>query len=161
MKNYIQLPKNDVIKIDIMDSEGNNTGESLEFDLEDFTLLKRLNQMKIEHNKNIEFYDNQNLILSKKQDYTPKNSMFSYKDLKQIEIAEEFCKKEMATIDLFIGEGKTQMILNLMKRKPYLTMFNDIYEILKPIMPIIEKGKDRLEKKIKEKYSIKEDNILE
>ena len=78
-----------------------------------------------------------------------------------IEIAEEFCKKEMATIDLFIGEGKTQMILNLMKRKPYLTMFNDIYEILKPIMPIIEKGKDRLEKKIKEKYSIKEDNILE
>lgn len=159
--DFIKLPENDVIKIGIKDSKGNDTGEHLEFDLEDFTLLKRLNQMKINHTKNLQYYDNQNLILSKKQDYTPKNSMFTYKELRQIEIAEEFCKKEMETIDLFIGEGKTQMILNLIGRKPYLTMFNDIYKMLKPIMPIIEKEKNKLEDKIKEKYDTKESNILE
>lgn len=159
--DFIKLPENDVIKIGIKDSKGNDTGEHLEFDLEDFTLLKRLNQMRINHTRNLQYYDNQNLILSKKQDYTPKNSMFTYKELRQIEIAEEFCKKEMETIDLFIGEGKTQMILDLIGRKPYLTMFNDIYKMLEPITPIIEKEKNKLEDKIKEKYDTKESNILE
>lgn len=159
--DFIQLPKSDVIKIGIKFNDGKETGEWLEFDLEDLSLIKRLNQMKYNHAKNLQYYDNQNLILSKKQDYTPKNSMFSYKEMKQVEIAEEFCKKEMQTLDLFIGEGKTQMILNLMGRKPYLTMFDDITEMLKPIMPILEKGKDKLEQKIKEKYSTKEDNTLE
>jgi hypothetical protein len=64
---------------------------------------------------------------------------------------------EMKALDLFIGEGKTQMLLDLMGRKPYLTMYNDIGRILQPILPKIKQNKDTIAEKIKEKYSILND----
>lgn len=53
MNEYIQLKKDNILKIGIKDSNGNETGEHLEFDLEDIDLPLRINQCDIEHRKNL------------------------------------------------------------------------------------------------------------
>ena len=65
-------------------------------------------------------------------------------------------------MDLFLGDGKTQMILDkVMRRKPYLTMFNDIMESIEEVSDLFNVGYSSIEDKIKEKYSKVEDNVLE
>ena len=67
-ENFIQLKKNNILKIGIKDSDGNDTGEHLEFDLEDINLPLRLNECDEKHRKNLEFLRNQFIIIDKKED---------------------------------------------------------------------------------------------
>ena len=41
-ENFIQLKKDSILKIGIKDNEGNDTGEHLEFDMEDIMKVERL-----------------------------------------------------------------------------------------------------------------------
>ena len=61
---------------------------------------------------------------------------------------------------MFIGEGKTETILKVMGRKPYLSMFQDIMEMIEPIFPVIEKAYKDFKVEIEKKYKV-EDDILE
>ena len=66
----------------------------------------------------------------------------------------------MDALDLFLGEGGTKKLLN--GRKPYYSMYDDISEILEPILPKLKLSADSIVKKIKEKYSnTKENDVLE
>ena len=67
----------------------------------------------------------------------------------------------MKALDLFIGEGKTQMILDLMGRKPYLTMYDDIGRLIEPILPQLKINVESIKDKIKTKYTNKENDVLE
>ena len=66
----------------------------------------------------------------------------------------------MVAIDLFLGEGKTQEILDAMGRKPYYTMFDDIMDLLEGELPVLDQTADRLINKIQEKYHIVEEEVL-
>jgi hypothetical protein len=68
MKEVIQLKKSSILKIGIKDDEGNDTGEHLEFDLEDIELPLRLNECDAKHRKNLEHLRNQFVIIDKKED---------------------------------------------------------------------------------------------
>lgn len=160
MEKYIQLKKDNVIRIGIKDSSGKDTGECLEFDLESVDLPLNYQKCEEMHNKNLSYLKNQLLIIDKKQDHRGKKLLSDNEEAK-IRAIKDFYDKEMEALDLFLGVGGTKKILN--GRRPYYSMYEDISEILKPVLPIIEQGFKKVEEKIKSKYSkrnTKEENIL-
>ncbi len=159
MTDFIQLKKNNIIRIGIKDYDGKETGEHLEFDLEDIELPLKYQECEERHRKNVQYVKMQFAIIDKKEDKRGKK-LLSANEEEKIKVVSEFYKREMEALDLFVGEGGTKKLLN--GRKPYYSMYDDINEMLKPVMPIIEKGFGDIETKIKDKYKNvnKESNVL-
>ena len=149
-ENFIQLKKDSILRIGIKDSEGNDTGEHLEFDMEDINLALRLNECDEKHRKNLEFLRNQFIIIDKKEDKKGKK-ILSWKEEEKLKVLQEFYKREMEALDLFLGENGTKKLLN--GRNPYYSMYEDINDMLKPILPKLKLRADDIAKKIKDKYS--------
>ena len=149
-ENFIQLKKDSILRIGIKDSEGNDTGEHLEFDMEDINLALRLNECDEKHRKNLEFLRNQFVIIDKKEDKKGKK-ILSWKEEEKLKVLQEFYKREMEALDLFLGENGTKKLLN--GRNPYYSMYEDINDMLKPILPKLKLRADDIAKKIKDKYS--------
>jgi hypothetical protein len=160
MADFIQLKKDNILRIGIKDIEGNDTGEHLEFDLEDIEMPLKLNESEMKHRKNYEYLRNQFVIIDKKEDKKGK-FMLSWREEEKVKALQEFYKREMEAMDLFLGEGATNKLLN--GRKPYYSMYDDIMDIIEPIMPKLEVNADSIINKIKNKYSEKtnEKNVLE
>ena len=160
MADFIQLKKDNILRIGIKDTEGNDTGEHLEFDLEDISLPLRLNECDAKHRKNLEYLKNQFVIIDKKEDKKGK-FILSWKEEEKLKVLQEFYKREMEALDLFLGENGTKKLLN--GRNPYYSMYDDINEMLEPIMPKLKLRADDIVNKIKQKYSNKvtEKNVLE
>ena len=161
MENFIQLKEDNILRIGIKDIEGNDTGEYLEFDMEDIELPLKLNQCEKEHYKNVSALKNQYAIIDKQEDKKGKYTL-SWKDEEKIKAVKEFYDKEAQALDLFLGENGTKKLLN--GRRPYITMFDDISDLLeKYVLPKLDLTKDNVIKKIKSKYSKdkEEGNVLE
>lgn len=150
MADFIQLKKDSILRIGIKDIDGNDTGEHLEFDMEDINLALRLNECDERHRKNLEFLRNQFIIIDKKEDKKGKK-ILSWKEEEKLKVLQEFYKREMEALDLFLGENGTKKLLN--GRNPYYSMYEDINDILKPILPKLKLRADDIAKKIKDKYS--------
>ena len=149
-ENFIQLKKDSILRIGIKDNDGNDTGEHLEFDMEDINLALRLNECDEKHRKNLEFLRNQFIIIDKKEDKKGKK-ILSLKEEEKLKVLQEFYKREMEALDLFLGENGTKKLLN--GRNPYYSMYEDINDMLKPILPKLKLRADDIAKKIKDKYS--------
>lgn len=160
MADFIQLKKDNILRIGIKDIQGNDTGEHLEFDMEDIELPLRLNECEAKHRKNLEYLRNQFVIIDKKEDKKGK-FILSWKEEEKLKILQEFYKREMEALDLFLGQNGTNKLLN--GRKPYYSMYEDINDMLVPILPKLKLKADDIANKIKEKYSNKatEKNVLE
>lgn len=160
MENFIQLKKDNILKIGIKDAEGKETGEHLEFDLEDIEMPLKLNECELKHRKNLEYLRMQFVIIDKKEDKKGK-FILSWKEEEKIKVLQEFYKREMDALDLFLGEGGTKKLLN--GRNPYYSMYEDINDMLEPILPKLKLRADDISNKIREKYSNKatEKNVLE
>lgn len=150
MADFIQLKKDNILRIGIKDIKGNDTGEHLEFDLEDIELPLRLNECEARHRKNLEFLKSQFIIIDKKEDKKGK-FILSWKEEEKLKVLQEFYKKEMEALDLFLGQNGTNKLLN--GRNPYYSMYEDINDMLEPILPKLKLRADDIAKKIKDKYS--------
>ena len=149
-ENFIQLKKDSILRIGIKDSDGNDTGEHLEFDMEDINLALRLNECDEKHRKNLEFLRNQFIIIDKKEDKKGKK-ILSWKEEEKLKALKNFYIEEEKALDLFLGQGGTRKLLN--GREPYYSMYEDINDMLKPILPKLKLRADDIAKKIKDKYS--------
>ena len=149
MKDYIQLKKNNILKIGIKDANGNDTGNYLEFDLEDIDLSLKLNECQKKHNENVQNVKRQFIIIDKKQDKKGK-VLLSWKEEEKINVLKKFYRDEADALDLFLGKGGTKKLLN--GRNPYWTMYDDINDMLKPILPKLKLSMDDIVDKIKSKY---------
>lgn len=160
MADFIQLKKDNILRIGIKDTKGNDTGEHLEFDMEDIELPLRLNECEAKHRKNLEFLKSQFVIIDKKEDKKGK-FILSWKEEEKLKVLQEFYKREMEALDLFLGQDGTKKLLN--GRNPYYSMYEDINDMLEPILPQLKLKADDIANKIKEKYSNKatEKNVLE
>ena len=158
MTDFIQLKKDNILRIGIRDAEGKPTGEHLEFDLEDIELPLRLNECEIKHKKNIEYLKNQFVLIDKKEDKKGK-FILSSREEEKLKTLKEFYKRETEALDLFLGKDGTKKLLN--GRNEYLSMYDDINEMLEPILPKLKLRADDIANKIKEKYKTKEKNVLE
>lgn len=156
---YIQLKKDNIIRIGIKDSNGVDTGEHLEFDLESVDLPLNYQKCIEMHKKNLSNLKTQILMIDKRNDKKG-NKLFSANEEEKIKAIKKFYIDETKALDLFLGKNGTKKLLN--GRAPYYSMFEDIIEMLEPILPIIEKGFSKIEKKVVDKYKVmKDDSILE
>ena len=154
MADVIQLKKDNILRIGIKDANGIETGEHLEFDLEDIELPLRLNQCEAQHRKNLEFMKMQFVIIDKKEDKKGKY-LLSWKEEEKIKVLQEFYKRETEALDLFLGKDGTKKLLN--GRNPYYSMYEDINEMLEPILPKLKLRTEDIINKVKQKYNDKKE----
>lgn len=149
--NFIQLSKGNVLKLEIKTIEGKETGEFLEFDLEDIELPLRYQELLEKDKKNKENLRNQFLIIDKRQDVKGKK-LFSRNEEDKIKALNEFFKKEVEIYNMFLGERGVEKLLN--GRKLGWTTLDEIDKIIKEqIEPHLNLTMDSITNKIKEKYS--------
>lgn len=148
--NYIQLNKNDVLRLGIKDSEGNITNDYLEFDLEDIELPLRYQDLIEKDKKNREYLRNEMVVIDKRQDVKGKK-LLSKNDEDKLKAINDFFKKEVEVYNMFLGENGVQKLLN--GRKLGWTTLQEIDEIIeKQITPYLNVDMDRITNKVKEKY---------
>lgn len=157
--NFIQLKKDNILRLGIKDSEGNDTGNVLEFDLEDASLLLRYQELVEKEKKNRVWLNNQFLIIDRKQDHKGKKLLSSNEQAK-LESINEFFKKEKEVLDMFLGEGGVDKLLN--GRNMGWTSLREIDEIItNQIAPYIDKSMENITNKVKEMYKDStEDDVI-
>lgn len=159
--NIIKLNKNDILRFKIETSDGKDTGEYLEFDLEDIELPLRYQQLLEDHKKNLESLKNQMIIIDRRQDVKGKK-LLSKNEEDKIKAMQEFYKEETKVFNMFLGENGVQKLLY--GRKIGWTTFDEINDIIgKQIAPYIHTTMDDITEKVKKKYgevSKKSNNVL-
>ena len=80
--NKIQLKKKDLVKFKILDEDGKDTGEWLEFDIGDIELPIRLQDMIEKYKLNRANLKNKFIIIEKKQDHKGKKLLSSNEEEK-------------------------------------------------------------------------------
>ena len=152
MNNFIQLKKDDVLRLGIKTADGKDTGEFLEFDLEDIELPLRYQDLLEKDKKNKEYLKNQLLIIDKRKDVNTKNKLLSKNQEDKIKAVNDFFKREVEIFDGFLGKNGVKKLLN--GRKIGWTSLQEIDEIIsKQIAPYLDLRMDKITTKIKETYS--------
>ena len=155
MDNYIQLNKDDRLKLEIITEDGEKTGEYLIFDLEDIELPLKYQELIEENKKNKQWIRNQEIIINKRQDVKGKKLM-SKNEEDMVRAVNEFFKKEIEVYNKFLGENGVQKLLN--GRPMGWTRLQEIDEIIgKYILPKLDIKKETIAEKIKNKYGNIED----
>lgn len=149
-ENYIQLNKSDVLRLYIRTEEGVDTGEYLEFDLQDIELPLRYQELLEKDKKNKENLKNQMLIIDKREDVKGKK-LLSKNEEDKIKAIKDFFKKEIEVYDMFLGDNGVQKLLN--GRKFGWTTLQEIDDIIdKQIAPYLDMNMETITNKIREKY---------
>lgn len=162
MEDFIQIKEENVLRFGVKDKDGKDTGLVIKFDLQDIDLPLRINQMEAMHKKNQNILKQQVAALKKQEEKSGK-FMLSWKKEQCIKLLKELYSKDMQALDLLIGKGMTQKILNALDRKPYYDMFDDILNSLAPILDkVINEADlmfDKLTDNIKKKYGVTDDEL--
>lgn len=158
--NVIQLKKNeDILKLRIIDEEGNDTGNSLEFNLADIELPLRYQELIEKDKQNKQMLKNQLIIIEKKQDHKGKK-LYSANEEAKIKAMVEFYKKEAEVYDMFLGKDGVKKLLN--GRELSWTTLSEIDEIINSaILPKLQVSGEKIKEKIMGKYKTKRDDVLE
>ena len=110
-ENFIQLNKSDVLRLKIRTDEGKDTGEYLEFQLDDIELPLRYQELIEKDKKNKENLRNQMLIIDKRQDVKGKK-LLSKNEEDKIKALNEFFIKEIEVYNMFLGARGVEKLLN-------------------------------------------------
>lgn len=149
--NIIKLNKDEILRLEIVTSDGKKTGNYLEFDLEDIELPLKYQELLEKDEKNKKNLRNQLLIIEKRQDVKGKK-LLSKNQEDEIKALNDFFKKEKDIYDLFLGKGGFDKLLN--GRAMTWTVFEEIDElIVNQILPHLDLSMTRIQDKVKEKYS--------
>lgn len=149
--NIIKLNKDEILRLEIVTSDGKKTGNYLEFNLEDIELPLKYQELLEKDEKNKKNLRNQLLIIEKRQDVKGKK-LLSKNQEDEIKALNDFFKKEKEIYDLFLGKGGFDKLLN--GRAMTWTVFEEIDElIVNQILPHLDLSMTRIQDKVKEKYS--------
>lgn len=149
--NIIKLNKDSVFRLGIQTSDGKDTGEYLEFQLDDIELPLRYQELLEKDKKNKEHLRNQMLIIDKRQDVKGKK-LLSKNEEDKIKALNDFFIKEVEVYNMFLGPRGVEKLLN--GRKFTWTTLQEIDEIIeKQIAPHLDVSMENITKKVKEKYS--------
>ena len=151
MENFVQLNKSDVLRLGIRTEDGKDTGECLEFNLEDIELPLRYQDLIEKDKKNKEQLRNQMLIIDRRQDVKGKK-LLSKNEEDKIKALNDFFNKEVEVYNMFLGENGVQKLLN--GRKLGWTSLQEIDEIIeKQVVPHLDLSMKNITDKVKEKYN--------
>lgn len=148
--NFIKLNKDNILRLGIKTNEGKDTGEHLEFNLEDIELPLRYQELLETDKRNKEHLRNQMLMIDKREDVKGKK-LLSKNEEDKIKALNEFFNKEVEVYNMFLGDNGVQKLLN--GRKLGWTTLQEIDEIIgKQISPYLNTNMQDITKKVKEKY---------
>ena len=151
MENFVQLNKSDVLRLGIRTEDGKDTGECLEFNLEDIELPLRYQDLIEKDKKNKEQLRNQMLIIDRRQDVKGKK-LLSKNEEDKVKALNDFFNKEVEVYNMFLGENGVQKLLN--GRKLGWTSLQEIDEIIeKQVVPHLDLSMKNITDKVKEKYN--------
>lgn len=160
--NTIQLKKKDIVKFNILDEDGIDTGEQLVFDMGDVDLPIRLQELVEQDKLNRANLKNKFLVIEKKQDHKGKKLLSSNEE-ERIKAIKDFLEEEIKVYNMFLGENGVQKLLY--GRKLSWDTLTEIDEIISSvILPKLDISTDNMIKRVKEKYSsaiAKEENVIE
>ena len=162
MEDYIQLKKRNTLKIGLKDENGepkrdeNENLVYLEFDLEDIELPLKWNKCEFLIKKAQQDLKWDFIIIDKHQDVKGK-MLLSKNEEDKIKALNKYYKTMEEAMDLFLGKGGVKKIFGETK---YYTMYEDLIEMLKPIMPKLKINANDISKKIKNKYKEDETEVL-
>lgn len=148
--NIIKLNKDNVLRLKIETSDGVDTGEYLEFDLEDISLLLRYQEMLEQDKKNRSHLKNELIIIDKREDVKGKK-LLSKNEEDKLRAINEFFNKEKEVYNMFLGDRGVEKLLN--GRKIGWTSLQEINDIIeKQIAPYLDLTMKSITEKIKSKY---------
>lgn len=158
--NYIQLNGNDdILKLYIRDKKGKETGEYLEFNLEDIELPLRYQKIVEEDKKARLDLKNKLNIIDRKQDHKGKKLLSANEEAKIIAM-QDFYKRETEIYNMFLGENGVQKLLNGTQLSwGSLEAIDKIIE--EQILPKLSENAETIKEKIMKKYSLKRDDVIE
>lgn len=158
--DIIQLKRNEnILRLRIKDEDGNDTGNFLEFNLEDIELPIRYQEIIELDKKNRLDLKNKYAIIDKKQDHKGKKLLSSNEEAR-IKATIEFYKKEVEIYNMFLGKNGVEKLLN--GRQLSWSTLQEIDEIIeKAIVPKLEISAENIKKKIMSKYGTKRDDVIE
>lgn len=162
MNEYINLKKRNILKIGIKDEndipkiDNNGNEVYIEFDLEDIETPQKYSKCVYLIQKATNVLRDEFNVIDKKQDVKGRGFMTKNEESKIIALKKYYKSMEEA-IDLFLGVGGTEKIFG---NSRYLTMFDDLNDMLEPILPKLKINLNDIGQKIKDKYKLKEDNVL-
>ena len=159
--NEIQLKRNeDLLRLKIVDENGVDTGNYLEFNLEDIELPIKWQQLIEEDKKNRAYLKNQFTIIEKKQDHRGKKLLSANEEAK-VKALQDFYRKEVEVYNMFLGENGVQKLLN--GRKLSWSTLEEIDKIIADaILPKLEINAKKIKEKIMKKYSnSSEEGVIE
>lgn len=151
MENTIQIEEKNVLRFNVKNAQGKDTGLVIKIDLQDIELPLRISKMEEMHRKNISILRQKASALEKQEDKKGKN-LISWKQEEQIKLLREFYDNDMKALDMLIGSGMTKNILKAIGRYPYYDMFDDIVKSLEPMLGKIETEAKSMFDDIKKKY---------
>ena len=160
-ENFIQLKKPNIVKLAIQDFEGNETGEYLEFDVENTKLPIVYQEMIEKEKRNRQNFNNQINIIEKRQDIKGKK-LLSKNEEDKIRALDDFINKELETFDMFLGDNGSKKLLNG-RQASWYSMIEILEIIQEQIFPYLEKSMKTTDEKleeIKKKYSQENDKVL-
>lgn len=158
--NIIKLKENkDILKLKIIDENGNDTGEILTFNLEDIELPIKYQEI-IESDKRARTHLKFRLEEIKRQPDKKGKKLLSANEEAQIKATQEFYKEEVKIYNMFLGENGVEKLLN--GRELSWSTLEEIDEIIEnAILPKLKINAENIKNKIMKKYSDKKDEIIE
>ena len=162
MNDYIQLKERKTLKIGLKDENGKEKKDEngnlvyLEFDLEDIELPLKWNKCEFLIKKAQQDLKWDFIIIDKHQDVKGK-MLLSKNEEDKIKAMQKYYATMEEAMDLFLGKGGVKKIFGDTR---YYEMYEDLVEMLKPILPKLKINIDNLAKKIKNKYKNAEEEVL-
>lgn len=158
--NVIKLNKDNILRLKIVTDKGEETGEYLEFDLEDIELLLKYQELIEKDKKNREHLQNEIIIINKRQDVKGKK-LLTKNEEDTLKAVNDFFNKEKEVYNMFLGERGVEKLLN--GKKLGWTSLQEIDEIIeKQIAPYLDLNMKSITDKIKNKYGkVEQSDVLE
>lgn len=157
MENIIKLNKDDILRLEIVTSDGEKTGNYLEFDLKDIDLFLKYQELIEKNEKNRRNLRNELLIIEKRQDVKGKK-LLSKNQEDEIKAIKRFFEKESEIYDIFLGEGGFKKLLN--GRNITWDTLEEIDKLIEEqVLPHLDLRMNKIVDEIKNKYdNLKKNN---
>lgn len=163
MNEYINQKERNTVKIGIKDDKGNvkldKDGHEvfIEFDLEDINLVDNYSKAISMCEKAGTDLKTQIAVINKKKDDKQINSVITKNEKDKMDALKKYYKTIEDAMNLFLGEdGFTKIFGN----KRYLTMLDDLSDMLEPIMPLLKVNIESIQNKIISKYKTRDEDVL-
>jgi hypothetical protein len=160
MEKCIKLQEDDsILKLPIYTSDGKNTGNYLEFNLEDIELPIKYQELMDRDKKNRNNLQDKLHSIDKKED-VDEGKTLTRNEREKIIAIQDFLKEEVKIYNIFLGENGVEKLLNG-KSLQWNTLQKIDKLIEEQILPHLNIKMESINEKIKKKYATNEEEEIE